>query len=136
MCGINHPHPISTHTKSSETQDGTGRVTVNTPTAPRRTFHAVLPFAPRLDVASVSFTAPTEEQLAEYPFTYEEDFHGSNGPVQTAIPRTSYRSDKMFLDTLVNQGFELLKDPYGGDVRFSSTHSLIHRSKRALTSSR
>ncbi|TCD63183.1 hypothetical protein EIP91_005880 [Steccherinum ochraceum] len=65
---------------------------------------------------SETYTAPSEEQMKEFPFTYVEEFHGTTGPVQVAIPRSSYKTDKLYLDTLEKLGAKLVKDPYGGDI--------------------
>lgn len=60
--------------------------------------------------------------MQEFPHTFDMNFRGVGGPLEIAIPRTSYKTDKMFLDTLEKKGVKLIQDPYGGDV--CPTHAL------------
>ena len=54
--------------------------------------------------------------MEEYPYTFKKEYHGTGGPVQVTIPRTSFRSDKIFLDALVNLGVPFIDDAYAGNV--------------------
>ncbi|TCD63782.1 hypothetical protein EIP91_004965 [Steccherinum ochraceum] len=65
---------------------------------------------------SEHFTPPTEEQLKDFPFTFDPALHGHSGPLSVAIPRTSFATDKLFLGALEANGAKLIRDPYGGDI--------------------
>lgn len=60
--------------------------------------------------------------MLEFPHTFNKEHRGTGGPVQIAVPQTSFRTDKMFLDTLEKKGVKWVEDPYGGDVRYTHAH--------------
>ncbi|KAF9526840.1 glucose-methanol-choline oxidoreductase, partial [Crepidotus variabilis] len=65
---------------------------------------------------SETFHLPAQEQLENYPLTYELSHRGLSGPIQTSLPPHFYRMDKLMQETLVNLGVAPNQDPYNGDI--------------------
>ncbi|KAF6749503.1 GMC oxidoreductase [Ephemerocybe angulata] len=65
---------------------------------------------------SEKFHPAVKEITDKYPHTYDENFRGTDGPINVTDPIHAHTLDKIFIDTLGNKGIKHVTDPYGGDV--------------------
>ncbi|TFK47199.1 GMC oxidoreductase [Heliocybe sulcata] len=70
----------------------------------------------KYSMKSETFREASEDQMSIYPHTYDKDYRGMSGPIQTTVPHLAHTVDEVFQRTLVNKGVKAIRDPYGGDI--------------------
>ncbi|KAI9375356.1 hypothetical protein BJX61DRAFT_549670 [Aspergillus egyptiacus] len=59
---------------------------------------------------SETFTPPSPEQQKEFGISYDLDFHGTSGPVQSSYPPFIYTASKAFINALRQLGIPIQRD--------------------------